>query len=164
MRARMILDVGSGDPNRLHVYLKGQNVFHVDIDRQAYSIETQCDIHNLPFKENSFQIVHASHILEHITNPNQAIKELNRVSSKYVIIRVPNGLSRRWGESPEHIYSWNRYTLENLLKRHFKHVTVKPTFRVAEGLSFYKKITFRLKTYLRSILWELNEITAVCEK
>lgn len=40
-----------------------------------------CDIEHLPFKDNTFDFVNASQVVEHVDNPDQAIRELRRVSS-----------------------------------------------------------------------------------
>ncbi|KAF5014446.1 hypothetical protein F66182_14572, partial [Fusarium sp. NRRL 66182] len=37
------------------------------------------DIHNLPFPENTFDVVHAHQVLQHIADPVQAFKEMRRV-------------------------------------------------------------------------------------
>ncbi len=44
------------------------------------------DIENLPFSDNSFEISHARHILEHLNSYEAAIRELIRVSAKEVFI------------------------------------------------------------------------------
>ena len=66
------------------------------------------------FKSNSFDIVHASHILEHLANPYAAIQEMKRVSRKYVIVKVPNATYfKATKEDPHNIFSWKQITLEN---------------------------------------------------
>ena len=165
----MILDVGSGTPSGSHVFLNGENVIHVDRDRRAHHLEVVCDIHALPFKgppdwEPAFNVVHASHILEHIENPWQAVKELKRVASRTVIIKVPNGIHYRLYDDPNHIYSWNSVTLKNLLKRFFSHVTVQTTFRLKTAMRGVKRKIYTLKTLLLSAVFEPNELTAICKK
>lgn len=69
-KQRMIFDVGSGFDPKTDLLLKGKNVIHVDIDREAFHVEVQCDIHCLPFKDNTFDIVHASHSSKHALDFN----------------------------------------------------------------------------------------------
>lgn len=38
---------------------------HVDIRRTALNVDVVCDAYHLPFGDESFTVVHASHILEH---------------------------------------------------------------------------------------------------
>ncbi len=57
------------------------------------------DIVNLPFKDNSFDVVIATEILEHIPNYQKAISELNRITKPngHIIITFPNELNLRLG-------------------------------------------------------------------
>ena len=45
----------------------------------------------LPFEDNSFDVVMTSHVLEHMENQDEIIKELFRVCKKRIIIAVPDG-------------------------------------------------------------------------
>jgi ubiquinone/menaquinone biosynthesis C-methylase UbiE len=47
------------------------------------------NIENLPFEDNSFDIVTCHHTIEHIINPGKAISELKRVAKKQLIIVTP---------------------------------------------------------------------------
>jgi ubiquinone/menaquinone biosynthesis C-methylase UbiE len=40
----------------------------------------RCDAHNLPFKDNSFSHTYCVCILEHLSHPYHALKEINRVT------------------------------------------------------------------------------------
>jgi len=81
----LVLDIGSGlNP------LKEENVIHVDINRLSKHLELVCDAYYLPFQNNKFQIVHASHILEHLENPIKVLEEWKRVTKHLIIIKVPN--------------------------------------------------------------------------
>jgi ubiquinone/menaquinone biosynthesis C-methylase UbiE len=48
------------------------------------------DVNNLKEKNNSFDVVFCSNLLHHIKKPSKAIKEMKRVSKKYVILSEPN--------------------------------------------------------------------------
>lgn len=51
----------------------------------------QCDLEKrLPFDDNSFDIVTALDVLEHLENPHGALKELCRVARKSVMVSLPN--------------------------------------------------------------------------
>lgn len=60
----------------------------LDIKRQ-FSPTIVADAHNLPFRKNSFKIAKASHILEHLSNPNEAMNELLNVTTEKLIIAFP---------------------------------------------------------------------------
>ena len=76
---------------------------------------------NLPFKDNAFDFVIASHVLEHSSNPTKFISEIQRVS-KAGYIEVPDAFMERLTA-----YSFHKLeiTEENktLIIRHKKHAT-----------------------------------------
>ncbi|MBF0450246.1 MAG: class I SAM-dependent methyltransferase [Candidatus Magnetomorum sp.] len=68
--ADLSLDDGSiGRANSQFKYINGKQVF-------------QCDIENMLFKDNEFDFVYCSHVLEHVQNPEKACKELIRVGKR----------------------------------------------------------------------------------
>lgn len=76
------------------------------------------DIYKLPYKDNSFDLVLCTEVLEHLEDPKAALSELVRVTSRYCFLSVPNepffmlgNLLRgknvsRWGNDIEHIQHW----------------------------------------------------------
>jgi len=154
----MILDVGCGTPSIYHQSLKGKNIIHIDINKNAKHLDIQCSVYNLPFQNMCFSIVYASHIIEHLDNPTQAIQEMKRVSIKTVIIKVPNASYYKWkSSSKEHIFSWNKYTLRNFLERHFMKVVINGTQRDISTSRFRKSLSLFL-----CLLHGHNELTAIC--
>ncbi|WP_344924350.1 class I SAM-dependent methyltransferase [Aquimarina addita] len=49
----------------------------------------QANIENLPFKDNSFDVVMATHTLEHVIDFEKAVKELKRITRKTLCVVVP---------------------------------------------------------------------------
>jgi len=47
------------------------------------------DAHYLPFKDGSFEVVKASHVLEHLRGPFKALDEMMRVATKNMILKFP---------------------------------------------------------------------------
>ena len=92
---KKILEVGIGNKT-LTNYLRqfGFNVTTCDFaaDLQPDKV---ADVRNLPFDDNEFDATVAFEILEHIpfSDFNLGLKELARVSRKYVIISIPNSTS-----------------------------------------------------------------------
>lgn len=43
------------------------------------------DICNLPFRDKAFQRVYAFNVLEHVSDHNKAVRELNRISNEVII-------------------------------------------------------------------------------
>lgn len=93
-KIKTILDVGCGDGNLCNL-IKGVGI---DISKNrlshAHLQYKKCNFlqgsgYNIPFKNNSFDIVTSIEVIEHLKDPYSVIVELKRVSSKYVLIQVP---------------------------------------------------------------------------
>ncbi len=130
LKVDSILDVGCGEGftlQRLYENKIGKRL--EGLDHQKIAIEIGRKIHphlkletgtiyDLSFKDNSFDLVMATEVLEHLEDPKKALKELVRVSKKYLLLSVPNepffmiaNLLRgknlsRWGNDIEHIQHW----------------------------------------------------------
>lgn len=97
----------------------------------------QGNIYDIKFKDNSFDAVLSSEVLEHLKHPDKAIIECKRVSRKYCIFSVPNeplwriinvirlAYLPRFGNTPGHIQHWTRKGFRKMLKKQFKHVVIK---------------------------------------
>ena len=160
-KIKKALDAGSGSNPLFEV---GFDVIHTDIDRHSFHLEVLCDGCHLPFVDSCFVLVHASHVLEHISNPFHFIQELKRVSSRQVVVRVPNGSFYVAGSmSPHHIFSWNEFTLANLLRRFFDSVRVSSCWklkRTNRGWLRNKVRTFKF-LFLSKFLGN-DELLAIC--
>lgn len=91
-------------------------------------------LYKLPFSDNSFDTVLCSEVLEHLDEPDRAVKELKRVARNYVVITVPhepyfqalNTLGRWLRVNPDagHVNFWTSKTFQEFIRRHFD----APTF------------------------------------
>ena len=147
-KAKNVLDVGCGEGVVTRYLVDScpgiKTVVGVDLglDRlkiaegMNYTIKYfQGSIYNLPFIDDSFDLVLSTEVLEHLEDPSKAISELRRVSKEYIIISVPydfffrlaNILRLKYisnlGNPPRHIQHWN--------KRSFKHF-------ISQGLDIFK--------------------------
>jgi SAM-dependent methyltransferase len=52
---------------------------YISSDLYRKDVDYQFDIQDIPFPDNSFDLVFASHVLEYVKNDTQAIKEIKRV-------------------------------------------------------------------------------------
>lgn len=78
------------------------------------------DIYHIPEPDGSWDMVIASEVLEHLERPEDALRELRRVSRKYVLLSVPHepwfrllNFARgkhliRFGNHPEHVNNWTQ--------------------------------------------------------
>jgi ubiquinone/menaquinone biosynthesis C-methylase UbiE len=55
----------------------------------AFKPTILADAHYLPFKDRSFSIVKASHVLEHLKDPLKALDEMMRVAEARIILKFP---------------------------------------------------------------------------
>lgn len=88
-----ILEIGIGTK---YVYNnlceQGKDIIGYDIDRN-YDPDILGDIRSLPFKEESFECVICSHVIEHLPLEDvlsRILPELIRVTSKYIVLSTPN--------------------------------------------------------------------------
>jgi ubiquinone/menaquinone biosynthesis C-methylase UbiE len=141
-----ILDVGCGTGYITDVIQKNvdANIVCCDLDptrlsfaKTQFKLETiLADVKYLPFKKSSFDTVIATEIIEHVSNNDDAIIEIDRVSAKNIVITVPNdplfmlanflrGKNiRSFGNPPDHINHFNKKTLKMFLSEHFLKIEV----------------------------------------
>ena len=153
-----ILDIGCGEGQSDKYFLKNLpkiKITGIDVDDKAISeAKSNCpkmivkknNIYNLSFKDKSFDLVISLEVLEHLSNPQKALKEIKRVSNKF-IISVPyepyfsllSFLSgkylRNLGRHPEHLQVWNKKSFSNFIKKELPKAKIKTLFPwlVAEG-------------------------------
>ncbi len=128
--ARTVLDVGCAEGfvgQHVMSQIPGTRVFGVDLDMGALARGRTLHPHfrftvgnalGLPFASGSVDLVLCTEVLEHIPQPEEAMKELVRVSRGYLVLSVPwepwfraANLMRlknvsRLGDDPEHVNHW----------------------------------------------------------
>jgi SAM-dependent methyltransferase len=63
----------------LDIFRKQKNLDYITSDIESPIADVKADICNLPFNDNSFDIIFCNHVLEHIANDTKAMQELYRV-------------------------------------------------------------------------------------
>ncbi|MHA1106022.1 MAG: class I SAM-dependent methyltransferase [Promethearchaeota archaeon] len=92
--SKQILEIGCAD-GRLLDLIDSKYKVGVDISINALkhvnSIKYAANVKKLPFADNSFELVICSEVLEHLNDAifQDTLKEMNRISSKYIMISVP---------------------------------------------------------------------------
>lgn len=88
------------------------------------------DAVQLPFPDDTFDLVLAIEVLEHMTNPAGALRELARVGRGGAVLSVPleplwrmGNMARGrylkdWGNTPDHIQHWTRGGFKKLVGQH----------------------------------------------
>lgn len=80
----MNADVGCG-PFYHNFIMRDSNYLRIDIE-PAYHPDVVADVQNLPFNDKVFDFVLCDNVVEHVEKPNNALKELKRVSKEILII------------------------------------------------------------------------------
>jgi len=143
---KTVLDIGCYD-GQISALIKdrGNTVYGVDISESAVDMARQRGIeakvgdldHGLPFSSDSFDVVLASEVIEHVLNVDLLMEEANRVlrNTGFAVLTTPNlaSLGRRllllmgknplvetrWTEgSAGHVRYFVKDTLVDLLRHH----------------------------------------------
>lgn len=90
---------------------------------------SQGSIYDLPYENNSFDLVIACEVLEHLEDPISALDEIIRVSNKYILVSVPrepiwrvcNMLRGKYlsdfGNTPGHIQHWSKSGFVSMIQK-----------------------------------------------
>ncbi|CAL2102808.1 SAM-dependent methyltransferase [Tenacibaculum sp. 190130A14a] len=77
-------------------FKKLKNIYYTTSDLESPIADVKADICDLPFEDNSYDIIFCNHVLEHIPDDTKAMQELYRVLKKggMGIFQIPQDLSR----------------------------------------------------------------------
>ena len=132
--APSILDIGCATGALIaSLREKGWRVTGVEISPSAdyAKNERKLDVRNIPLEENhfpdsSFNVILASHLIEHLNDPKIFLEETYRIlkSNGYLFITTPDIsgfqsrlFGSRWRSAIfDHLYLFSRYTLSKMLK------------------------------------------------
>jgi len=147
-----VLEVGCGEGffleqlhNRFpHLGLKGSDIDQLAIEygmQRLPQFKFQIDdVYQLKEDSASFDLVIASEVLEHLDKPEEALKEINRVSRLHVLLTVPNepifqlcNLARMkylkgLGNHPEHVQRWSKSAFKRLISSFFRITSFQTSF------------------------------------
>lgn len=146
--ARQILEVGCGEGYMLEIMRDikavpftgmdiGMDVLQQAVNRMPEADLSLADGHHLPYANQRFDTVVCCEVLEHVDDPEAAVRELHRVTGRYLIASVPRepiwralNMARGsfwadWGNTPGHVNHWSSRGFVKLLSGHFKVLAVK---------------------------------------
>ena len=151
-KPQSVVDVGCGEGftlERLRQNKIGHELVGIDFLDRAIKIGKKLHpklsllpgtIYHIPFKDNSFDLVICTEVLEHLEHPEKALAELQRVTKGTCIISVPHepwfrianflrgkNISR-WGNDIEHIQHWSRRGINALVGKYFSVNEIKNPF------------------------------------
>jgi 2-polyprenyl-3-methyl-5-hydroxy-6-metoxy-1,4-benzoquinol methylase len=157
LAASSLLDAGCGEGEtlaRLGSALP-QHTTAVDLGEEAVGFtarrfpEIEVERHSvddLPFREDSFDLVLCLEVLEHLPDPAAALTELAQVARAHVVVSVPHEpwfragsllrgkYLRGLGNHPEHVNRWTPSSLRDLLGSRLEGVRLTRSFPWLIGL------------------------------
>lgn len=171
-----VLDLGCRDGELTSYFAAGNRVTGADIDRKALQlakdklgIETcWLDLnHELPFPKETFDVVVACEVLEHIQYPQQFLANTQSVLKPGGLFlgSVPNSfrlgnrlaflLGMEFEKDPTHLHIFSRGKLKTLLSEHFRDVSLVPVGgRILPGLRMSRRTPYPIGILLaRNLLW-----------
>lgn len=136
---KAVLDAGCGDYNQLRNYLAfNKEAFGVGIDVKSTDDTVQsnidgiaADVRRLPIRNNSFDLIVSTEVIEHLYRGEEFLEEAHRVLKEggHLVLSTPNYL--RWSAfvnrltnrfrrekkfgSRDHVHEYNQFEIKNIL-------------------------------------------------
>lgn len=68
-----------------------KNLEYITADIESPLAKVKMDIHEIPFEENTFDVIFCNHVLEHVESDIKALEEMRRVlkSGGWAILQIP---------------------------------------------------------------------------
>lgn len=88
------------------------NLDYVTADLYGTFVTVQMDVTDIPFPDDSFNVIYCSHVLEHVPNDRQALSELHRVLKPggWAVLQVPINAEKTF-EDPSATSAFDRELL-----------------------------------------------------
>ena len=142
--AERTLDAGCGEGFVINDLLRENDGLTITgIDRSLGAIEMARrmvpgvifnvgDLREMPYGDDSFELVMCLEVLEHLPDPHKGLRELRRVTSAHCLVSVPHEPFFRtinflrgkhvsaWGRDPEHLQHWTAWQFRRLVGQYFE--------------------------------------------
>lgn len=139
-----LIDLGCGEGFLLQSnsdIVSGKECYAMDLDPEELKDAErnipfchlfEASIYNVPKDDEFVDLVICTEVLEHLEDPEKALKEIHRLGSKYAILSVPREplwrilnmvRGKYWsamGNPPDHINHWNPRQFKRLVSKHFE--------------------------------------------
>ena len=102
---KTVINIGGGGKKHLLKYIKPSKYTEIDIAGTPDIIIDLDKTYPLPIEDNKAECVVCTDVLEHLDEFHRVFKELLRISSKYIIISLPNAFTEIRPYIKREIYS-----------------------------------------------------------
>ncbi|OGS22895.1 MAG: hypothetical protein A2252_07400 [Elusimicrobia bacterium RIFOXYA2_FULL_39_19] len=168
---KKVLDLGCRDGYLTKHYSAGNDLTGVDIDKSALQICANnlkintlwlnLNEENIPFDDNTFDVVVASEIIEHLFSPEKTLEKVMKVLKRngLFIGSVPNSfrlknrikfmLGKEFEDDITHLHHFSIKELKILLNRYFYYIEIIP---------FASKYLFLApKLFANDLIWKCKK-------
>ncbi len=135
----ILLDAGCGEGitlKSLEKALAAWTMYGLDVDPESITVARKVvpqarlqlgSVYQLPFPDQSFDLVLCTEVLEHLEQPRRALRELCRVAKGDVILSVPReplwrvlnmargAYLKSWGNTEGHINHWSKRGFQKMV-------------------------------------------------
>lgn len=108
-----LLDIGCGDKPYYQIFSKKVDSY-VGLD--LYGGDVVGSALKLPFKNNSFDTILSTQVIEHVNDPQVMVKEIHRVLKKNSCVILTAPLFWCLHEEPNDYFRFSKYSLSKLFK------------------------------------------------
>lgn len=119
-----ILDLGGGKGYLRKVLTNQKNIIGLDLKKMK-GVDVIGDGHFLPFKDNVFDVIICSEVLEHAYSPQQFISEIKRTLKPIGKLFLSTRFIFPIHGAPQDYYRFTEYGLQYLL-RDFNRINIEP--------------------------------------
>ena len=180
----VFLDAGCGEGKIRKLLPDGVHYIGVDVFQGESAVgyagwehkpDVLADLHQLPLKDSSCDVVILLHVLEHVQSPQKVLNELARVmkAGATLVIAVP--FVHQLHHVPHDYYRFSKYALQDLLDHTGLRVqSIRPSggyFRCLENVLSYFTVIFKSSSLIAKLvlapLWvwiiALNRVVRIFE-
>lgn len=154
-----ILNIGAATGRNSEILQELGQVTSVEYDKEIcrlvkeeYGLEyINATITELPFGDDSFDLVCAFDVVEHVEDDVKAVEEMKRVCSDKGIIAAT---------VPAYQFLWSRHDVINHHHRRYTHKTFNPLFKDKEGFvytTYFNTVLFPLIAFYRMLFSNVKQ-------
>ena len=167
-----VLDVGCGIKPYLP-YFEPYAGSYVGVDIGNPAADLEGSVEALPVDDASFELVLCTQVLEHVEHPEQAVRELHRVTAPSGRVLASTHGVQVYHPSPTDYWRWTHAGLQRLFERSadWASVSVTPVGGAATCLAamsaVYADLLFRkahLTPLSRASVWTLNSLGGLVDR